>query len=725
MGTQLASAYVQIIPSAKGMKGMITEELGGEASSAGSSAGESFGSNMISKLKTIIAAAGIGTIIKEAITQGADLEQSIGGVETLFKDSADTVKAYADEAYKTAGMSANEYMETVTGFSASLLQGLGGDTAAAAEIADMAITDMSDNANKMGTDMSSIQNAYQGFAKQNYTMLDNLKLGYGGTKSEMERLLADAQEISGVEYNIDNLSDVYQAIHVIQGELDITVTTAKEAATTLSGSMASMKAAATNLLGNLALGEDIGPSLDELMDTVSTFLLDNLFPMVGNILGSAPELLSGAISILIRGLNIASAHADEIVQMGLDVISQLVIGLIDGVPYLIEGAVRIAASLGEALINTDWIGTAKNMINSIRDNLELAGEEILGTDGSIIEAVAQGIVAQIPVLKEQALGIITTVGDLITEHLPDILNDGIAMITSLANGLLEALPEVISSIGEILVELVGYILENIPTIIDAGMKLISNLAKGLLDNLPEVLSSIGKILVKLLAKIAENMPKIYESGYELIGKFVSGLIKAVPKVISAIVDMIKSMVSEFKNYDWISIGGNIVSGIVNGLKNGISSIVSAAQEVASSALNAAKSYLGIASPSKRARDEIGKWIPKGVAVGIETNLDDVSDAMAELKDQVSGGIQTDIVTEIASGQLQIDNSISSGGYKTQESGLSQMQGIMLNIYSMMEEYMPQLANMQIVTDTGVLAGELAGAMDYELGAMATKRNRGR
>jgi phage-related protein len=703
MGTQLASAYVQIIPSAKGMKGMITEELGGEASSAGSSAGESFGSNLVSGLKKIIVAAGIGTIIKEAITAGGDLEQSIGGIETLFKDSADTVEAYADNAYKTAGLSANDYMETVTGFSASLLQSLGNDTDAASEIANMAITDMSDNANKMGTDMESIQNAYQGFAKQNYTMLDNLKLGYGGTKDEMERLLADAQEISGVEYNIDNLSDVYQAIHVIQGELDITGTTAKEASTTLTGSMASMKAAAENLLGNLALGEDIGPLLNELMDTVSTFLLDNLFPMVGNILESAPELLNGAMSILIQGLNIVSVHADEIVQMGIDVVSQLVIGLIDAAPYLAEAAVSLLASLGNALINADWAGTASTIIGTIKDSMSLASSEILGTDGSIIEAV----------------------GNSITENLPNVLDSGIEIITNLANGLLQALPEVISSIGEILVELVGYILENIPTILDAGMQLIENLAKGFLNNLPAVLSAIAEILVKLLAKIGENLPKIYESGYELIGKFVSGLIKAAPKILSAIVDMIKSMVSEFKNYDWISIGGNIVSGIVNGLRNGISSIVSAAQEVASSALNAAKSFLGISSPSKKARDEIGKWIPKGVAVGIEANLDDVSMAMDALKDQVSDGVQADIVSEITTGENQISESISSGDYISQTDGSRQMYEILSDIYNMMIEYMPQLANMQLVTDTGVLAGELVGAMDYELGTMAVKRNRGR
>ena len=252
----IAKAYVQVIPSAKGMKGKLTEALGGESKSAGMSAGSTFGSNLVSTVKKILIAAGIGETIKKSITEGAALEQSLGGIETLFKENADRVIANADQAYRTCGLSANSYMEQVTSFSASLLQSLGGDTSKAANVADMALTDMSDNANKVGTDMERITDAYQGFAKQNYTMLDNLKLGYGGTKKEMERLLSDAQKLTGVKYDINNLSDVYNAIHAIQENLGVTGTTAEEAASTISGSAASMKAAFSNVLGNLALGRD-------------------------------------------------------------------------------------------------------------------------------------------------------------------------------------------------------------------------------------------------------------------------------------------------------------------------------------------------------------------------------------------------------------------------------------------------------------------------------------
>lgn len=302
MATELGKAYVQIIPSARGMKGMLSKELGADIPQVGKEVGESLAGKLIGVTKKLIAAAGIGKLIHSSLMEGADLQQSLGGIETLFKGSADVVKKYANEAYKTTGLSANAYMENVTGFSASLLQSLGGDTRKAADVANMAMVDMADNSNKMGTSMDRIQDAYQGFAKQNYTMLDNLKLGYGGTKTEMQRLLADAQKLTGVKYDINNLSDVYQAIHAIQENLDITGTTAKEAATTFSGSFASMKAAAQNVLGKLALGEDIMPSLHQLFETVKTFLVGNLIPMVWNVLKGIPQVLAGALGELMHML---------------------------------------------------------------------------------------------------------------------------------------------------------------------------------------------------------------------------------------------------------------------------------------------------------------------------------------------------------------------------------------------------------------------------------------
>ena len=288
MAQSLANAYVQIIPTAKGMKDGLRKILNDNIPS-GKESGEKYGNGLASKIKGVIAAAGIGKALSSAVMEGANLEQSLGGIETLFKESADKVKQNAANAYKTAGMSANEYMELTTSFSASLLSSLANDTSKSADVADMAMTDMSDNANKMGSSMEDIKNAYQGFAKQNYTMLDNLKLGYGGTKTEMQRLLADAQKITGVKYDINNLADVYNAIHVIQGELGITGTTAKEAASTLSGSFSAMKASFKNVLGQITLGMDIKPALNALADTAVTFLVGNLLPAVWNIASALPD----------------------------------------------------------------------------------------------------------------------------------------------------------------------------------------------------------------------------------------------------------------------------------------------------------------------------------------------------------------------------------------------------------------------------------------------------
>lgn len=386
MATELGKAYVQIIPSARGMKGMLSKELGTDIPQVGKEAGESLAGKLIGVTKKLIAAAGIGKLIHSSLMEGADLQQSLGGIETLFKGSADVVKKYANEAYKTTGLSANAYMENVTGFSASLLQSLGGDTRKAADVANMAMVDMADNSNKMGTSMDRIQDAYQGFAKQNYTMLDNLKLGYGGTKTEMQRLLADAQKLTGVKYDINNLSDVYQAIHAIQENLDITGTTAKEAATTFSGSFASMKAAAQNVLGKLALGEDIMPSLHQLFETVKTFLVGNLIPMVWNVLKGIPQVLAGALGELMHML--FGDYIGESIMNDLYDVFDKVGGVVSTIYDMIFGSLSKKDNidfLKKLGINEK---TASSIVN-IGDNIRTMFENI----GAVISNVA-GIVGE-------------------------------------------------------------------------------------------------------------------------------------------------------------------------------------------------------------------------------------------------------------------------------------------------------------------------------------------
>ena len=374
--TEVGQATVTIIPNMKGAQEKISKDLGAVGGGAGEKAGKLFGGKIIGTLGKLGVAAAIGSIIKDSIGEGAKLQQSLGGIETLFKENADTVKGYASQAYKTAGMSANEYMENVTSFSAALIKSMDGDTAAAAEMANTAMIDMADNANKMGTDMSSIQTAYQGFAKQNYTMLDNLKLGYGGTKEEMSRLLADATKLSGVEYNIDNLSDVYEAIHVIQEDLGITGTTAKEAASTFEGSLSSMKAAWTDLQGNMALGNDIGPQVEALGETINTFITGNLLPMIGNVVSQLPTLLAsvpGMVADLLPGL------LDGVV----DIVSGLASGVVDNIPVFVEGIGELLAAAWDALVNFDWTGAAQAGV----DLLTAAWEGLIDIASDIWDSV--------------------------------------------------------------------------------------------------------------------------------------------------------------------------------------------------------------------------------------------------------------------------------------------------------------------------------------------------
>jgi len=361
--TEVAQATVTIIPNMKGSQNTIREELEGATDSAGTSAGKTFGGKFAVAAGAAVAAAAIGKVIAESVTAGAELQQSLGGIETMFKENADMVKGYASEAYKTAGISANDYMQNVTSFSAALISSMEGDTAAAAELANTAIIDMADNANKMGTSMDSIQAAYQGFAKQNYTMLDNLKLGYGGTKEEMERLLADATELSGVKYDISNLDDVYNAIHVIQEDLGITGTTAQESAETFSGSFASMKAAAEDLLGNLSLGNDIGPQIEALSETVTTFLTGNLIPMVSNAVQQIPTLLAQVPSF------VADLLPQLIPEIG-NLVTGLAEGIITNIPVFVSGLGELLTSAVNALLDVNWADVGTQIVDMIKAGWE-------------------------------------------------------------------------------------------------------------------------------------------------------------------------------------------------------------------------------------------------------------------------------------------------------------------------------------------------------------------
>lgn len=476
MATELAKAYVQIIPSAKGIKNNIEKSISGEIGEAGDSAGKAFGSKLVGSIKGLIATAGIGKTIAASISEGAALQQSMGGIETLFKENYSKVEKYANEAFKTAGLSANSYMEQVTGFSASLLQSLGGDTNKAADAANQALIDMSDNANKMGTDMQSIQFAYQGFAKQNYTMLDNLKLGYGGTKTEMERLLADAQKLTGAKYDITNLSDVYSAIHVIQQNLGITGTTAKEAEETFTGSFAAMKGALSNFLATLSLGEqgtmNITQAMSGLLSSAVTFLIDNALPMLISIITTFPEAIftaldsystagvQGYVSKLFSFLNqFISERLPEMITHGLSAAANFVIGVVQSVPNLIASA--------SELITNFCSGMSGNF------------GAILETAKNTVITLVTGIINNIPSIIESAVNLLTSFIKGISNHLPDIVLTGIKIIAQLAVGIIKQVPNLIAQIPNIIKSLLKAFSSIMSGIKDIGVNLVKGLWNGI------------------------------------------------------------------------------------------------------------------------------------------------------------------------------------------------------------------------------------------------------
>ena len=486
-GIELGKAYVQIVPSAQGIKSALTEMFDEETDGLGEQTGQSIGQKLVGTLKNVIVAAGIGKIISDSINMGGALQQSLGGVETLFKDSADTVKEYAAQAYRTVGLSANDYMEQTTSFAASLLSSVSQDTNAAAQLANMAMVDMADNANKMGTDMQDIQNAYQGFAKQNYTMLDNLKLGYGGTQAEMQRMLNDATKISGVKYDLGNLADMYSAIHIIQQEMDITGTTAKEAATTLTGSFAAMKAAAENVMGNWSTGADLTEPLQALADTAQTFLVDNLLPMIGNVLAGIPEIVYSLVP--------------ELLQTGTELLSSLAQGFTEGIPEFFSTA------LPQLLAFTD----------QLRDN----AASFVDAGLNLITQLLNGLIAGLPDLIAYVPDIIINICGIINDNMPKILAEGVSIIVQLVVGIVKAVPDLLANWKKILQAVLSVI--SAINWLNIGKNILTGVANGVKSMGSSMLNAFKGGFSSALNWIKSLPSQAVQWGKNLIQSFINGL----------------------------------------------------------------------------------------------------------------------------------------------------------------------------------------------------------
>ena len=514
-GIELAKAYVQIVPSAEGIQGSISRIMGGEASSAGESAGTLLGTKLVGTLKKVIAAAGIGKMISDSLNLGGALQQSIGGIETLFGAGGRSIEEYAKsvgksvdavkdeyaslmqsqqtvfdnaaQAYRTVGLSANEYMEQTTSFAASLLSSVSKDTNAAAQLANMAMVDMADNANKMGTDMASIQNAYQGFAKQNYTMLDNLKLGYGGTQAEMQRLLTDAEKLSGVHYELGNLADMYSAIHVIQTDLDITGTTAKEAATTLTGSFAAMKAAAQNVLGDWSTGADLTAPMQALADTARTFLQGNLLPMIGNVLAGIPQLVYGLVP--------------EVLQTGTELVSSLAAGFAQGIPA--------------------FLSTALPQLLSFTEELRANAGQFVDAGLNCITQLLNGLIAGLPQLIAYVPDIIINIAGIINDNMPKILAQGVSIIVQLIAGIIQAVPSLLANWKKILQAVLSVI--SAINWLNIGKNILTSVANGVKSMGSSMLTAFKGGFSSALSWIKSLPAQAVKWGKNLIQSFIKGL----------------------------------------------------------------------------------------------------------------------------------------------------------------------------------------------------------
>ena len=502
---------------------------------------------------------------KHALESYADYEQLVGGVDTLFKDNSETVQEYANNAYKTAGISANEYMETVTSFSASLLQSLGQDTEAASKYADQAIIDMSDNANKMGTDMTSIQNAYQGFAKQNYTMLDNLKLGYGGTKGEMQRLIADANKVKEANgemanLSIDSFADVTEAIHIIQTEMGITGTTALEANTTIEGSVNSMKSAWQNMLVGIA---DDNADFDKLVNN----LVDSIVTAAGNILPRIETIIDGIIKLVLSMSDVLIEHLPEIVDTGTQMLQGLIDGIVEMIPEMLPVIVEVINSFTQFVV----------------DNLPT----IIDAGVQVLLSLVEGIAQSLPELIPSAVDAIITIAENLIDNVDMIVDAGIDLIMGLADGLIEALPILIEKAPEIIKKLYDAFVRNFPKIVQAG----------------------GELLGKLVAGLSGSLYKLLEVAPQIIGNVVKGIKDGWGEIVN--------------------VGKYLVEGLWNGISGMASWVAEKVKSFAKNIVGNIKEALGIHSPSAILRDEVGKYMAEGIGVGFSDEMKDVASDMQQ------------------------------------------------------------------------------------------------
>lgn len=691
-GTQLGKAYVQIVPSMQGLASELRRAFG-DSMPDGHKFGSSLGGKVVSGFGSTIkkgfalaakagiatisaASAGIGAIVKSSASAYADYEQNIGGIETLFKDNADTIVKYASEAYKTAGISANDYMQNVTSFSASLLQGLGGDTAQAAEIANEAMVDMSDNANKMGTDISSIQNAYQGFAKQNYTMLDNLKLGYGGTQSEMARLindsgvLGDSIKVDEKTVNSVSFDKMIEAIHKVQTDLDITGTTSKEAATTVSGSLGSVKAAWANLMAGMGdKNADLKNLIKEMVSTVKTFA-KNILPVIKQALSGVTTLISELAPDIAAELpQLVSDLLPQLIEAGTQIFQALVKGISDNIGTITQAAITAITTIATALIQNT---------------------------GPLVQALAT---------------IITTIAQALPTILPGLINAIVEQIPTVIQAVIDCMPAIIDGTIQIVTAIAEALVDNIDLIIDGAVQIIDALTMSLSDSdtAAKLTQSALEIIGTLTMELLKNLPDILAGGIliavELIKGIAQGMVDYFAPVSDALSDMLIDLTDWFsrKWNDFKEWGSDMIQAFIDGIKEKWQSLKDTVCDVASSV----KDFLGFSEPDKGPLSNFHTFAPDMMdlfAKGIADNEDTIT---MQFNRSLQPLMDTDIIPP--SFLALPEKSVNNGGNDT-----------MNKIIALLETYFPQLAQQGNIYLDG---DKLTSKVDGKLGERVTSNER--
>lgn len=615
--------------------GKSASELGEEAAKSGRQAQEASGGYTVFKnVLANLASSAIGAAVnglknlgaavlnvgKQAIEAYSENEQLVGGVQTLFKDSAGIVQDYANNAYKAAGMSANEYMDTVTSFTASLIQSLGGDTKAAAELGNTAVKDMSDNANKMGTDIGSIQQTYQSLARGNYAMLDNLKLGYGGTKAEMERLMADAEKLTGEHYTIGDFGDTVKAIHAVQTQMGITGTTVKEASTTIEGSMNAMKASWQNLLAGMS---DSGANMDgliaNLVDSVNTFasnIMPRIAPLINGMVTAAVQLLPQAVNMLTSQLlPLITAQVPNIVS-GL---SQVVQAIVAALPQLIDAGMQMLTSLIQGIT------------------------EALPT-----------LIAMLPTIVQQAASVVLA-------NLPLIIQAGVQLLLALVNGIVEALPQLIQMLPGIVMQITDVLLNNLPLLVTAGIQILIALIQGITQAIPQLVAMLPQIVVKIVGTLSAHLPEILSTGLQMMVQLAAGIVRGIGNAVSGARNVVSSIVGALRQAPSmvLDVGTNIVRGVWEGISNSIGWLRDKVSGWVHGIMQDIKGFFGIHSPSRLMRDEVGKYLAEGIGVGFEDEMGNVSKQMIDAMPSSDAFAQTYDLGGVSAAQQ------ASNGYGSQ------------------------------------------------------------